>query len=304
MGRAWTSDEDAILRELYSKHGKQWSLIASQIENRTASQVAARWEKCLNPKLVKGPFTAAEDRAIEEHVWANGPHRWPVVCAQLGSSRSPKQCRERWFNQLDPKVHQNPWTAEEDRVIFEAYQRIGPKWTLIANELPGRPDNAIKNRWNSSIAKRIMTEGGTRVLGPDQSARKPRPPPTLPNPPMMSVPVTVPLTLSVTMNLPPVTSSGASVPQTIQLIPLPGPPGRQSYFAPILIGQAKGEDPAADKGRVGKKDDEGQKLEQVTWTGFYSPHIFSPACLYSLSSGLSPYSGTGSGGKNVFESNE
>jgi hypothetical protein len=300
MGRSWTSGEDAVLRDLYSKHGKQWSLIASQMESRTASQVAARWEKCLNPTLVKGPFTAGEDEAIEKHVRANGPRRWPVVCAQLGGRRSPKQCRERWFNQLDPSVHQSAWTAEEDRVIFDAYQRLGPKWTLIASELPGRPDNAVKNRWNSSIAKRITAEGGARVLGPDRSTRKRRPP----NAPMMSVPVTVPLTLSMTMNLPPVKTSGPSAPRTIQLIPLPGPPGRQGYFAPILVAQPKREDAVADNGPDGKKDDEGQKVEQVTWAGFYSPHFFSPACLYSLSSGCSPYSGAGGGGKGVFESNE
>ena len=118
---------------------------------------------------------------------------------------------------------------------------------------------------------------------------------------MMSVPVTVPLTLSVTMNLPPVKTSGPSVPQTIQLIPLPG---RPSYFAPILVAQPKREDPVAYTGREGKKDDEGQKLEQVTWAGCYSPHVFSPACLYSLSSGCSPCCATGGGGKSVFESNE
>lgn len=298
MGRPWTTDEDAALKALYSKHGKQWSLISSQMENRTASQVAARWEKCLNPTLVKGPFTAEEDRAIEKHVRANGPHRWPVVCAQLGGRRSPKQCRERWFNQLDPNVHQDAWTADEDRIIFEGYQRMGPKWTLIASELSGRPDNAIKNRWNSSITKRITTEGGTTVLGPDQSTRKRRPPPAAPNVPMMSVPVTVPLTFSVTMNLPPVRTSGPSLPQAIQLIPLSGPPGQQSYFAPILVAQPKREDPTADTGHEGQKD------EHVTWTGFCSPHVFSPACLYSLSSGCSPYGATAGGGKNVFESNE
>jgi hypothetical protein len=299
MGRSWTSDEDAILKNLFSKYGRHWSLIASQMEGRTASQVAARWEKCLNPTLVKGPFTAEEDQAIEKHVQANGPRRWPVVCAQLGSRRSPKQCRERWFNQLDPNVHQSPWTAEEDQKIFDAYQRVGPKWTLIASELPGRPDNAIKNRWNSSIAKRICASGGLNVLGPDQSTRKRRPT----NAPMMNVPVTVPLMLSLTMNLPPVKTSGPSVPQTIQLIPLPSPQGQQSFFAPILVAQQKREDSIAERRLEGTKDDEGQKLEQVTWTGFYSPNFFSPTCLFSLSSGCSPSSATG-GGKNVFESNE
>jgi hypothetical protein len=45
------------------------------------------------------------------------------------------------------------------------YGRFGPKWSVIAHGVPGRSDNAIKNRWNSSISKRIETdEMGERIL--------------------------------------------------------------------------------------------------------------------------------------------
>jgi hypothetical protein len=38
---------------------------------------------------------------------------------------------------------------------FQPLFRIGPKWALIAQFLPGRSYNSIKNRWNSWISKRI-----------------------------------------------------------------------------------------------------------------------------------------------------
>ena len=32
--------------------------------------------------------------------------------------RTPKQCRERWHNHLDPFIVKNYWTEEEEQIIF------------------------------------------------------------------------------------------------------------------------------------------------------------------------------------------
>jgi hypothetical protein len=151
----WTDAEDNLLRELINQFGKQWSVIASRIPNRTPTQVAARWEKCINPALTKGQFTSEEDQLIRDYVNDHGIHAWPKIITVL-PHRSSKQCRERWFNSLDPEITKAPWTAEEDRLIFEAYVSNGPKWSQIARMISGRSDNAVKNRWNASISKRFV----------------------------------------------------------------------------------------------------------------------------------------------------
>jgi hypothetical protein len=166
MQRKWTEDEDNLLRQFILRFGKQWSVIASHIPNRSATQIAARWEKCINPALTKGPFMPDEDRAIACFVDAHGTTSWPKIAAVL-PHRTAKQCRERWFNNLDPAVVKAPWTADEDRLIFEGYRRYGPKWSIIARGMPGRTDNAIKNRWNASISKRTkLGEAGDQTLSP------------------------------------------------------------------------------------------------------------------------------------------
>ena len=76
--------------------------------------------------------------------------------------------RGRWHNHLCPSVNKEDWTEEEDQLIMEQVQQVGTKWSAIAKKLPGRTDNAIKNRWNSMMRKnlrrQLKEQGGDAVV--------------------------------------------------------------------------------------------------------------------------------------------
>ena len=70
--------------------------------------------------------------------------------------RNGKQCRERWFNTLNPKVVKGNWNIEEDFLIFFFYNCLGGKWTTISSNLNGRTENSIKNRFYSTLRKKVI----------------------------------------------------------------------------------------------------------------------------------------------------
>jgi hypothetical protein len=104
----------------------------------------------------KGPWTAEEDQIVADLVNENGP-KWSMIAAKL-QGRTGKQCRERWHNQLDPSIKKEAWSEEEDMHLIKLHQELGNKWVEISRLMPGRTDNAIKNRWNSTIRRRDPSE--------------------------------------------------------------------------------------------------------------------------------------------------
>ncbi|KAI5528046.1 RNA polymerase II transcription regulator recruiting protein [Trichomonas vaginalis G3] len=104
--------------------------------------------QCLSKKITgqRHKFTRAEDELLKSLVQVYGETKWALISEKM-QTRSPRQCRERYKNYLSPKIQNSPWTPEEENLLIQKYQQLGPKWSIISVFFAPRSDVNVKNHW-------------------------------------------------------------------------------------------------------------------------------------------------------------
>ncbi len=84
------------------------------------------------------PWSKTEDSEIVALVGKYGPRRWSLIASSL-PGRKGKQCRERWYNQLDPNINTLPWTDSEDFVLMQAHHKVLNSFDILFPRYPLLP---------------------------------------------------------------------------------------------------------------------------------------------------------------------
>jgi hypothetical protein len=122
-------------------------------------------------KKAKKPWSQDEDDRLLELTKIYGIVAWTVIAEHL-PLRTGKQCRERYHNHLQTDIKKGDWTEEEDRLIVELQAKHGNQWAKITKYLPGRSDNAVKNRWHAAIRSLSRAQAKEQRIKPKESAPK------------------------------------------------------------------------------------------------------------------------------------
>lgn len=155
---------------------KDWlATAAKRLPGRTTAAVRNRWvrlskqgdvtnslrdrssSECQSSQS-RPTWTRAEDAAILDSVAEHGK-QWQVI-AQVMPGRSVTALRNRYKRLSQASASHGSWSREEDAAIVSGVAELGNRWAMVAQRLPGRTEDAVRNRY-----KRLQ-----RVQAVDQPA--------------------------------------------------------------------------------------------------------------------------------------
>uniref|UniRef100_M8B0J4 Myb-like protein L n=1 Tax=Aegilops tauschii TaxID=37682 RepID=M8B0J4_AEGTA len=151
--KAWTAcEEKRLILTVQEKGMHNWINIAVALgTQRTPFQCLARYQRSLNPHILKRTWTKEEDLQLLAAVQTFGCN-WQLVSANL-VGRIGNQCSNRYRKTLIPERKRvGRWSEDEDKRLMVSVKlfRSG-SWNKIAQFVPGRTQSQCSERWRNVL---------------------------------------------------------------------------------------------------------------------------------------------------------
>ncbi|KAL0944507.1 pre-mRNA splicing factor [Colletotrichum truncatum] len=96
-----------------------------------------------------GVWTNIEDEILKASVSKYGLNQWARVSSLL-ARKTPKQCKARWNEWLDPSIKKIEWSKEEDEKLLHLAKLMPTQWRTIA-PIVGRTANQCLERYQKLL---------------------------------------------------------------------------------------------------------------------------------------------------------
>src|SRR6201992_2054270 len=115
------------------------------------------------PVVKGGVWTNIEDEILKAAVSKYGLNQGARVSSLL-ARKTPKQCKARWSEWLDPGIRKIEWSKEEDEKLLHLAKLMPTQWRTIA-PLVGRTATQCLERYQILLVEADQKEAGVLRLG-------------------------------------------------------------------------------------------------------------------------------------------
>lgn len=102
-----------------------------------------------------GVWRNTEDEILKAAISKYGKNQWARISSLL-VRKTPKQCKARWYEWLDPSIKKTEWSKEEDEKLLHLAKLMPTQWRTIA-PIVGRTANQCLERY-----QRLLDEAEQR----------------------------------------------------------------------------------------------------------------------------------------------
>ena len=169
--RTWSAEEDDTIRKCVEQMGPRWRQIAPLLPGRSDDSVRNRWKRLKEeadaaaqrrrggPALsfaddsfaMSAASSTSSTTSISSHSRAAkrpAPEAADAAPKRQAASRQASIGSGRELDDDCENGQRISWSPHEDQIIVRAVQELGPRWCAVAERLPSRTDQAVRNRWN------------------------------------------------------------------------------------------------------------------------------------------------------------
>lgn len=115
------------------------------------------------PVVKGGVWTNIEDEILKASVSKYGLNQWARVSSLL-ARKTPKQCKARWTEWLDPGIRKIEWSKEEDEKLLHLAKLMPTQWRTIA-PIVGRTATQCLERYQKLLDEAEARESDELGLG-------------------------------------------------------------------------------------------------------------------------------------------
>lgn len=115
------------------------------------------------PVVKGGVWTNIEDEILKASVSKYGLNQWARVSSLL-ARKTPKQCKARWSEWLDPGIRKVEWSKEEDEKLLHLAKLMPTQWRTIA-PIVGRTATQCLERYQKLLDDAEARDNDDLALG-------------------------------------------------------------------------------------------------------------------------------------------